>query len=872
MQLAGGSESDKPARKKQLPNERLIEGWHKTLLKNEKMMAWLRTERGIKRKVIKQMKVGYRTDYPTGPNGQEARLTLPVYEDGELVNVRYYKRGASEGKMKNHTGHGSAALYGTDALERDEPVFLDEGEMDCLLARSLGLNAMTHTAGAKAWNNKWSPMFEGKVVYICYDCDSVGRGGAARTAASLRRYAEAVYIINLNLPTKGADLTDYIVKQGNSLADLRDLMKDAEATTQRRVKRTLDVSSPQHVTLEHSMHQDLTDTAIYLTATVSGKANETYNVPRKYNLACDMGWTEEKCNNCALSSHNGSMDVEIEPYESVLLELLEDRKSNVERVMLDHASVQSGCKRVEQDVDQTWAVEELVVIPNVDDRGEDVQSPVERRVYNVGAHDTPVNTTVQLTGINTADPRTQRATLLTWECVETKLSLDKFEMTPATYQALKAFRPKHKQSPMDKLEAIARDLAANVTHIYDRPMLHVAYDLVWHSVLDFHLDGQPVGKGWLELLVIGDTRTGKSLVAEKMTEHYQAGKLTSCEGVSFAGLIGGQEKMGSTGRFGTKWGVIPLHDRRLVVLDEVSGMADDNIIGRMSSVRSSGIAQITKMGGQETSARTRLIWLSNPVEGTIGSMARGAIDGIKKLVPAPEDQARFDFAMSVARGEVSSEVINTTFHENVKHQYTSSLCALLVAWVWSRKAEDVWWEEGAEDLVFALAEELGHEYLPDPPLVQTENMRMKLARLSVAVAARLFSTDRSGEKVLVAAKHVHTAVAILNRLYGTEAFGYQQHSKRELRAAKQATANRREVLDLLRNDLDAAQALIHLMSINRFKLRDITDFGNMEPDAARALQVELMKMKMLRGSSGFLYMQPQLMEVLKYIENELEEE
>ena len=872
----GWSEDSKNANAKKpkpLPKLSVVQAWHESLLRNDKLMDWLRDTRGIRRKVVKRMQMGYRTDFPAGNKGRQAepRFTLPVYDaEDDLTNVRYYKPGATEGKMKNATSHGSGSLYGVDALEQDI-IILTEGEMDCLLARSLGLNAMTHTAGAKAWQTKWSPLFNKKTVYIIFDCDETGRGGARKTAASIRKHGGTAHVVNLNLPTKGADLTDFIVEQGHTVADLRELMQAAEETSEAKADQELDLDNPISVTLQESMHQDLTDTAIFFTGTVAGKADEPYTLPRTGNLTCDLGNKDWMCNNCELSSYNGTMDYELKSHENVLLKLLEAKEADVHKAVLGHLGVQPTCKRVDVSEYSSWAVEELFVIPSVDDRDEEIQVPVERRAYNVGHHATPMNTTMQFTGVNTADPRSRRSTLLTWDSKETKLSLDKFEVTPAIREILEGFQPRDGQTPMERLVEIAQDLSDNVTGIYKRPGLHIAYDLVWHSVLNFKFNDTLIGKGWLELLVMGDTRTGKSEAALKLAEHYQAGILKSCEGVSFAGLIGGSERMGGGGKFGTKWGVIPLHDRRLVVLDEVSGMAAENIIGRMSSVRSSGVAQNTKMGGSETSARTRLIWISNPKEGSLEDMPRGAIDALKELVPNPEDVARFDFAMSVSKDEVKTEVINSAYHKKVKHKFTRDMCSLLVTWAWSRNADQVDWDEGAEDRVFEEAENLGHEYIPDPPLVQAENMRTKLARMAVAIAARLFST-KDGERVWVTEDHVEAAVMLLHKLYGMESFGYRQHSKRVMRDRKMARQNSEALRQYLDNNEDVLLALRILMLNAYFKPKDFETYGNMDRAEAQTAIVELTRLRMIRSvGRGNMKMQPELIQLLKELEAEEEE-
>jgi hypothetical protein len=77
----------------------------------------------------------------------------------------------------------------------------------------------------------------------------------------------------------------------------------------------------------------------------------------------------------------------------------------------------------------------------------------------------------------------------------------------------------------------------------------------------------------------------------------------------------------------------------------------------MSSVRSSGVAELTKIQQERTWARTRIIWMSNPRDGKMSDKTYG-VQQIQPLIGNPEDIARFDLAMSVQAGDVAAEEIN----------------------------------------------------------------------------------------------------------------------------------------------------------------------------------------------------------------------
>lgn len=849
---------------KQLPDEEQIKKWRAALAESPTALAKMTNDRGLDLDTIEFAEIGY--------NATLGRFTLPVRDQhGALLNVRLYKPDAKkdQDKMRNISGHGDQTLYLTDALEH-RTIILTEGELDALVARRHGLISMTHTSGAGSWNSRWSPLLEGKIVYIIYDNDDGGRAGAIRTANSVKKYAAECYIIRLPLPNKGDDLTDYFVKQGHSAQDLKDLLEDQKHTQGSRAKKNRSAGEPIKVSLEQSMMADFADSPITFNATIAGKVQPAYMLPKKAVFSCGMDWGD-KCKHCPMVDANGQLEKSFNDKDPFLLDLIDKSRDVRNKSILKEASIPQNCPKVDVDEDQVWNVEELVVIPSVDDRTEEAQSPISRKVYNVGKHATPLNTTAGFIGFNTTDPKNGRGILQTWESEPTLTNLDKFEMTMETKEALSIFRPNSKQTPGDKLEAIARDIEANVTRIYGRPELHIGYDLVWHSVMDFRFRGVQLGKGWLELLVMGDTRTGKSEAALRLTEHYEAGILKSCEGATFAGLVGGAQQMGNSWMI--TWGTIPLQDRRLVVLDEVSGIGDKGIIEQMSAVRSSGRAQVTKIVSQETSARTRLIWISNPPDGrVIGEMNRGAIDAIEKLVRNPEDVARFDIAMSAASSDVDPELINAIDPPKVRHKYTKELCSLLVAWVWSRKADDIWWEEGVEDYVMEQARDFGSHYVSEPPLVQTENVRVKLARVAVAIAARLFSTDESGEKVLVKSEHVDTAVDVLNRLYGMKSFGYLEHSTKEIRARRESERNRKACRRYLINNEAPLSALKFVINDTHFRVRDFEEFGGMTREEAQIAVMELMKMKMIkRQSKGYVKMQPELIQIVKTLEAEEDE-
>lgn len=845
---------DAPSAAGKLPSESRLDEFVDRLLANASALRALRDKRGYTKKTIEEFQIGW--------DGQ--RYTIPVRDRaGKLVNVRRYKLNTREPKDKMRSwanGTGSRRLFLSDILEHSDTVIITEGETDAIIGRQYGLPTLSHTAGAGAWDDRWNEEFEGKIVYICYDCDDAGRRGARRVSRALELFAKQVHIINLPLKGKGDDLTNYFVDQGYEAADFYELMATASASANRASHLSaLRSGEAKEVNLEGTMDPENHEKAVQFSATVAGKVQPSFVAPRRVEFNCNEGGGT-RCSRCPISGRN-HLEIDIPEHDPVVLEVLNKATEARNKVLLKHVNLPHTCPDVEVEETSVYSVEELILVPPADEQFGSANS-VDRKVFNVGPHDTPVNTKVTFTGMNTTSSTDGRGVLQAWQSERSSADIDNFKMDEPTYEKLTAFWPSDNQTPIQKMKEIVRDLEANVTKIYHRPELHVAYDLVWHSALNFKFKGVDLGKGWLELLVIGDTRTGKSEAAKRLCHHYRAGVLTTCEGATFAGLVGGVQQMSNT--WVVSWGTVPLNDRRLVVLDEFGGIAEKGILEQMSSVRSSGLAQINKIRSSETKARTRLIWIANPADGsTVESYANGAMDAIKGLAKNPEDIARFDFALAVASRDVSAAEINTSKPPRVRHRYTQDLCSKLIHWVWSRTVDQIVWEKGVENYVLERAREIGSRYIPEPPLVQVENVRIKLARMAVAVAGRLFSCDETGDLLVVAEEHVDAAERLLNAFYRMESFGYAAHSEQVLHERDEAEKNSKAVRNYLRANPEVLETLSVVLG-QPFKLRDFVEFGAMQIHLAQEVVQQLQRFRMIRRQSkGYIKAEPALAEIVK---------
>jgi hypothetical protein len=300
-------------------------------------------------------------------------------------------------------------------------------------------------------------------------------------------------------------------------------------------------------------------------------------------------------------------------------------------------------------------------------------------------------------------------------------------------------------------------------------------------------------------------------------------------------------------------------------------------IAKMSGIRSSGVAEITKIQTERTTARTRLIWLSNPRSGNSLSSYSHGIQAVAELIGKAEDISRFDFVVSAGKDEVPMSKINRTIRQDElpEHKYTSELCKQLILWAWSRKADDVVFSASAVQLILKYATDMGERFSSQIPLVEGANQRIKLARLAVAAAARLFSTDVTGEKVMVHDQHVEFAYQYLMQIYSKPSLNYKGFSTGEYLDSQAAVKNRPHVLAFL----SATPQLGELCSRQDYVwARTFEEQLNLDRNGAAELISQLAKWRMIRDTGQRGYRKtPGFISILREwenirMQNELEEE
>jgi hypothetical protein len=841
------------ALKRPIPME-LVEEYHKRLLDSVYLEKLMDT-RGILRDTVIKYRIGWET--------KTGRYTIPVFDaSGECINIRRYKMGAKANKMLSYvapdgTRYGEAKLFNIDVILNNKEILFTEGELDAILASQYGFNAFTCTSGAGTFFASWLKYFQDKVVFVIFDNDATGRAGAVKVAMYLKRVCERVYIVNLPESIgPGGDITDYFTNFGYTKEELRELL-DKAVPFEPLIDREEVKAKP--VTLSESSLAKNSGKRIGINIMVSGKDMAPYLIPGEFIVHCPQGI--KKCTTCALSAAGGERYFKLSAKTPEIMELVAVPKEQQTMAIKRLAGV-SRCDRVGISIEKKINLEEVRLIPQLTFSTEENEY-VACMAYHIG-HGIKANRNYYVEGYVWPEPKKEYATLAFNNVVPAQDNIETFRMTPEMHKQLEIFQVDDKKIGA-KLDEIYTDLERNVTHIWGRKDLMLALDLAYHSMLSFNFQGERVQKGWMTALALGDSGCGKTALTNSLIEHYRLGERVSGENATEAGLIGALSQIGGS-HWVLSWGKLVLNDRRLVVVDEFGGLPKE-VIAKFSDMFSTGVAALTKVRTEQTYARTRLFFMSNTREGRQLNTYASGIEALRTLIPKNEDIRRLDFALTVASGEVPVDEINKPLDSvpKVEHIYTSERCKWLILWAWSRQPHQVFFEEAAIWEILRVAKGMGEIYSSQIPLVEPSDQRFKIARLAVALAARLFSTD-DGEHIIVTANHVRYIEMYLNAIYSKSSMSYDVFSRSARKSSELSSSDRARLLIEFGRLPDYAELAAVLMDNQTFKKQDIIDQMGYDKESVADIYKFLSRNRLIKnlGSRGYCKT-PNLITILKEI-------
>lgn len=186
------------------------------LWKKEEALTYLKG-RGLSEETITHFKLGY--------SDKLDAVSIPVYKNGELVNIKYRYLNPTENKYTSEKG-AEVWLYNEDGIEKAKSrgaVLVVEGEFDLMMAWQRGIKNVISPASGKDSYGMWIELLDSiPKVFIAYDNDDGGRKSAIKMSERLGvdKCFEIAY------PDGVKDATDYF--KAHTPEDFKDLVKKAK--------------------------------------------------------------------------------------------------------------------------------------------------------------------------------------------------------------------------------------------------------------------------------------------------------------------------------------------------------------------------------------------------------------------------------------------------------------------------------------------------------------------------------------------------------------------------------------------------------------------------------------------------------------------
>lgn len=746
---------------------------------------WLNARKRWTRQILVEMGIGY--------DEFSKRLVIPCHDrNGDLVNARLYLPGAPDRITKmfwQQTSMAGNFLFPPSA-RNENYVILVEGESDVITLRQFGYNAASGTLGAgnpvPETESKW---YVDKEMYVLMDADEPGIEAAAHAIMLLEEDAKSIVRIDLpDWPDRpgNADISDWI-------GHLLDIGYDDDQV-RRELSEHIQNSQVHNAILSHydqksrvilfsdALSAQNVKDKLEIKAQVIAKGNARYMLPMLIDAVCPTRG-HEYCVNCAMKTrYKGHAQLKIDPRSPMALKLIQiDDERQLTAIKKD-AGIVDRCPDLKPKILESVDVDTALLVSTMDEdednRDDGIIEKPRREAYILsykGGHlaDT---TDYVFEGFIYPTPKTQKLVFLLETARRVSSKYDTMSVTDDVIDILRQFQS---DVPYDMMQTVASDISLSSTLIVGRADLHMLYRTVWYSLISFQFMGQVIDHGWIEALVVGDTRCGKSATFKRMSSLFGTGELVDCKMQTAPGVLGAVETSNLTGERYVVPGIMPRQDRRgPIAFDEFSASADsrNSMMDHMSSTRAEGKVKIVKAASAEFWARVRQIYLTNPGQGKLMSDIGGyGVETILKLISQPEDIARFDIAMVVTQGDVSVESLNTVRHPEPP-RFSMQAHRLLLQWAWSRRPEQVVWAPNAEQAVVGLATAMYQKYDQSIPLVEPADQRMRIARIAVSIAAQSFSTDSSFQNVVVKPEHVAAASSLYRLLYDKPSMGYDMYS------------------------------------------------------------------------------------------------
>lgn len=718
--------------------------------------------------VFDELRIGY----------EGAGISFPVFMNGVLLaTCRYDPK--SERKALLSRGAKSFIFPYDLWVEDDRPTLLCAGFKDAAIARAYNFNSITFTHGENSFPKMFKYQFKGRKVFIAYDNDAAGKEGAIKAATFIKEVGGDPFIVDLSTvcTEKGEDIHDFFMKYRKTSDDLRKLMEEAPVFDDELYEKERNKHYPL-VQLEESTQGKYHNRVVSSRVAVTAKWEQSYRVPEVVEF---VKFTEPSKTDVMDKGEKRVLTIEEDNIQDVLYlcdsGLKEDQiKKNLKKLAKIPVNEKGVAVKYKSYVNVFKAmVTDDITSQSISNMTDSAFKPMELIAYSLERSLNP-GEKARIFYKPVAHPlQAQQVVSVVTAIEESDIAIKNFKVTEEVLESLKVFQPEQEESVKDKMHDMmerAKALAGPET----RPELAWAVDLFYHTPLQFKWNDR-LERGYLDAMIIGESRTGKSQTAKKLMETYELGMFTSLKTATKAGIIGGSDQ--TAGGYKTKLGVIPRNHKGALIMEEFSG-ASHELIGQLTDIRSSNMVRLERVNGTTTApAMVRMLSLSNVRKGYNGENIPirehpSGVDVVSKLIGTAEDIGRYDFFLLVDKPKEYTDP-NTKVE---KEAYPKESYLNRVRWIWSRSADQIILDEATREYIVEASNKLNRDYDCHINFFGPEAWK-KLTRVSIAVAAMLCSVDETGQKLIVKPDHVDWAKNFLIACYGNELFNLKSYVEEE---------------------------------------------------------------------------------------------
>lgn len=699
-------------------------------------------------------------------------LEFPVLLYDQVVDIRTYTPGGHP-KCKSKPEGVAGLIIPFDIWQTTPPhrvTIICAGEKDMAVARSNGLNAITITGGEMMQPRILEP-FRDRSIAICYDNDETGIAGAQELAQTLSQVTNKIRIVTgfhevCQEPKE--DITDFFQKYHKTREDLIQYIQATEYfipqyshETNTEIVTLAEASQPKYRNkLLQSNIQIVAVTDTVFTAPASVTAEKVRGTAKDNLLIGEVrDWelTDNNPEDILYLIDNGFTEAQVKQHLETLMHIPEKEKG---LHWIIH-STKTIFKAVVTDLFETNSTNTTTqeyLAYSISNRLESGQK------YSVTYKLVP-------------DPNNgQRLVMIVLSVATANDSVSNFIVTPQVKENLRSVQ-ELPGNVAEKIHTLTEKVKGLLGYNGNNTLIQTI-DLSFHTALQFNLGNFTNIRGYLDTIVVGESRVGKSSTAECLRQEYGLGVFTSLAGNSatIPGLIGGSNK--TAAGFQTRAGVIPQNNRGLIIFEEF-GKCKQDVVTELTDIRSSGEVRIARVSGTITlPALVRMIALTNTkaAGGAIKPIASypNGISIITELVGTAEDIARYDLIVILAdRGNSQIDP-----YWEPQEPLPTAVYQDRIRWIWSRTPEQIQIPKEVGLYIMDRANALNAEFDCHIKIFGTEAWK-KLTRLAIAVAGYVVSTDENYEFIYVTKEHVDFAEQFFRHIYDNPTFKLREYVQNE---------------------------------------------------------------------------------------------